>query len=115
MPEYTSLAKWTLIVSWTLTALGFLSTSLNVLCARKVGVDVALVVASLVLATVLIALSTWAIVDEGQGMHDQDVSSSQLVHLAKVSFRPHMCVCDGEDTLTMDVVTPCCRGTLEPC
>ncbi|KAM5457757.1 hypothetical protein McanCB56680_004122 [Microsporum canis] len=83
MPEYTPLAKWTLITSWTLTVLGFLSTALSVFVYRKVGFDVALVIVSFILATILVTLSTWAIVDEGQGMHEQDISTAQLDHMAK--------------------------------
>ncbi|KAM5490921.1 hypothetical protein MaudMau93_002329 [Microsporum audouinii] len=83
MSEYTPLAKWTLITSWTLTVLGFLSIALSVFVYRKVGFDVALVIASFILTTVLVALSTWAIVDEGQGMHEQDISTAQLDHIAK--------------------------------
>lgn len=44
-----------------------------------------LVPLSFLLAAVLIALSTWAIVSEGQGLHQDDISVSQLNRVAKVS------------------------------
>ncbi|KAK9434884.1 integral membrane protein [Metarhizium brunneum] len=83
MSGYTPLAKCTLGISWALTSLGFASTALPVLMLGEFKTDDALVAASFLLSAALVSLSTWAIVDEGQGSHETDMSATQLEHMAK--------------------------------
>ncbi|KAG6354447.1 hypothetical protein INS49_004464 [Diaporthe citri] len=88
MHEFTSLALCTLSVNWTLTFLAFLAVlaicwsrfSFLVIITRP---DDILVLVAFLISTVLVSLSTWAIVDEGQGKHQQDVSASNLETAAK--------------------------------
>lgn len=84
MSGYTSLAKCTLGISWALTSLGFASTTLPVLVLGEFKTDDGLVATSFLLSAALVSLSTWAIVDEGQGSHETDMSATQLEHMAKV-------------------------------
>ncbi|KID78792.1 integral membrane protein, partial [Metarhizium brunneum ARSEF 3297] len=83
MSGYTPLAKCTLGISWALTSLGFASTALPVLVLGEFKTDDGLVAASFLLSAALVSLSTWAIVDEGQGSHETDMSATQLEHMAK--------------------------------
>ncbi|KAI7778024.1 hypothetical protein LA080_002661 [Diaporthe eres] len=88
MHEFTSLAVCTLSVNWTLTFLAFLAVLaicwsrfyFLVIITRP---DDILVLVAFLISAVLVSLSTWAIVDEGQGKHQQDVSASHLEIAAK--------------------------------
>lgn len=88
MHGYSSLAVCTLVVNWTLTLLAFISIAAT--CATrktrgaKAGLDDILICIALAVGTILVALSTWAIVAEGQAEHQQDLSESQLARAAKV-------------------------------
>lgn len=89
MQEYTSLALCTLAVNWTLTLLAFLAVL--AICWFRftflgtiIRPDDILILAAFLISTILVSLSTWAIVDEGQGSHQKDVSASQLETAAKV-------------------------------
>lgn len=93
MPEYTSLALCTLVVNWTLTLLAFLAVL--AICwfrptcwAFITRPDDTLVLLAFLISTVLVSLTTWAIVDEGQAKHQKDVSASQLEIAAKVCLSP---------------------------
>lgn len=93
MHEHTSLAICTLVVNWTLTLLALLIV-LAVCCfkitsrCQKIRLDEILVLVAFIISLVLVSLSTWAIVDEGQGKHQQDVSTSHLEIAAKVCPAP---------------------------
>lgn len=86
--SYTSLAICTLVVNWTLTILALFSMFVIHIFKKRRGmeyrVDDALVCAAFVVGLVFVMLSTWAIIDEGQGEHQQNVSESQLTRAAKV-------------------------------
>lgn len=91
MRTYTSLAICTLVVNWTLTLLAFLSLVVIFAYQQRrshFGLDNTLVLISFVFGTILVALSTWAIVDEGQGQHQQRITDSQLSKAAKVRATP---------------------------
>lgn len=89
MHEYTSLALCTLVVNWTLTFLTFLailafSWFRFIFSNIRTRPDDILILVAFLISTVLVSLSTWAIVDEGQGKHQQDVPASRLETAAKV-------------------------------
>lgn len=50
--------------------------------------DDVLILVSLVVGVVLVSLSTWTILDEGQAEHQENVTQSQLEMAAKVSPGP---------------------------
>lgn len=84
MRLYTSLAICTLSVNWTLVLLASLAIVSICLHKRKrLGADDILISSSFVIGVALVGMQTWAIVDEGQGYHQQDVSESQLAKAAK--------------------------------
>lgn len=91
MRQYTSLAICTLVVNWTLTLLAFISV-ISIFSHRllgrstRVGADDILILVSFLVGTILVSLSTWTILEEGQGEHQQKVSASQLERAAKVSL-----------------------------
>lgn len=88
MHEYTSLAICTLAVNWTLTFLALLTSlaSFWFKCfgLRRLRADDFLVLIAFVISTILVSISTWAIVDEGQGTHQKNISASRLETAAKV-------------------------------
>lgn len=93
MKGYTGLAKCTLGLSWTFTIFALLSCIAGlyrrvVQPLRTSAADI-LVMVSFVLGTVLVAQSTWAIIDEGQGEHQWLVSDSKLSRAAKVHNTRH--------------------------
>lgn len=93
MHEYTSLALCTLVVNWSLTFLAFLAVlaicwfrpTFTALTKKP---DDTLVLLAFLISTVLVSLTTWAIVDEGQGKHQEDVPASRLETAAKVCLSP---------------------------
>lgn len=90
MRALTSLALCTLVVNWTLTLLTFLAVS-TIYSHRLIGLsmpvrpDDILILVSFIVGTALVSLSTWTILDEGQGEHQQNVPGSQLERAAKAS------------------------------
>ena len=83
----TELARQTIIWSWICTGFAFLMTSLNIsarILRKVVGADDILIAIALVIGIVLVCQTTWAIVDEGQAEHQEDLSSSQVTLAAKV-------------------------------
>lgn len=86
MGSYTTLAICTLVVNWALTLLAFISIVLQHTFRPSPGIhlDDVLICIAFTLGIAIVSLSTWAIVDESQGQHQQDVSESQLARAAKV-------------------------------
>lgn len=89
MHEYTSLAVCTLAVNWSLTLLAFLAIVAIcwvglILPSTRPSLDDILAIAAFLISIVLVSLSTWAIVGEGLGEHQRDVSASHLELAAKV-------------------------------
>lgn len=93
MRVYNSLALCTLVVNWSLTLLAFIAV-IVVYCQRLAArsrldePDDILLLVSFVVGIVLVSLSTWGILDEGQANHQANVSGSQLERAAKVSHGP---------------------------
>jgi glucan phosphoethanolaminetransferase (alkaline phosphatase superfamily) len=88
MSSLTSLAKTTIIVSWLLVGLAFISTIaqliwLRVSRRRFSVVDFCLCVA-LVIGSALVSQTTWAMVDEGAGKHQYDIKKGNVAAVAKV-------------------------------
>lgn len=50
---------------------------------KRLGAEDILISMSFVVGVVLVGVQTWAIVDEGQGYHQRDISGSQLAKAAK--------------------------------
>ena len=90
MPQYTGLAVGTLVTSWTLFFLALFAVGTifwKPTSSRSTRTcDDILVLIAFILSTGLIVISTWAIVDEGQGRHQDDVSPTQLELMAKVDL-----------------------------
>lgn len=94
MRVFTSLALCTLIVNWTLTLLAFFAVIVvywhrHRLASRgqlRVRTDDILLTVSFSVGVVLVSLSTWGILDEGQAEHQYNVSDSHLERAAKVSL-----------------------------
>lgn len=90
MRVYNSLALCTLVVNWTLTVIALIAM-MAMHCHRwrassiPVRPEDILLLVSFVMGMVLVSLSTWAILDEGQAEHQDSISKSQLEHAAKVS------------------------------
>ncbi|KAG8164457.1 hypothetical protein KVR01_006375 [Diaporthe batatas] len=90
MRIYTSLALCTLVVNWTLTLIASIAVVV-VYCHRlpagglfvSVRPDDILLLISFIIGLVLVSLSTWGILDEGQAEHQQNVSDSHLERAAK--------------------------------
>lgn len=86
--HYTSLAISTLVVNWGLSFLAFLAVLVilyhSLMIRRGLGLETILIISSFSIGATLVALSTWAIVDEGQGAHQPTLSDSQLARAAKV-------------------------------
>lgn len=82
-------ARTTLICSWLFAALATISIIIQVLSIHQrrahVGIDDCLLFTAYLLSVLLVAQTTWAVVDEGQGMHEADLSHhSQFGVVAKV-------------------------------
>lgn len=92
MQNYTTLAICTLVVNWTLSLLAFISVvstrAFRPAQGNFLPIEEALIYMALVLGVILVSLSTWAIVDEGEGQHQQDILGSQLERAAKVNGCP---------------------------
>lgn len=82
MPNFTLLARNTLILSWFFVAwaLAFTVTLLYQNCA----VPEAFIVAALFVGVLLVSQTTWAIVDEGAGEHQGQLSRKAAAAVAKV-------------------------------
>ncbi|PSR98942.1 integral membrane protein [Coniella lustricola] len=84
MHKFTSLAIVTLTVNWTLTFLAFISVVITYIFRRKGGMlEEVLTYSAFLIGTILVAISSWAIVDEGQGAHQWNLSQSQVAKAAK--------------------------------
>lgn len=87
MKPATNLAYHTLAWSWTVTGLAALAVGFQITSRRithNFGVDDGLVVIAWVVGLILVAQTTWAILDEGQGEHQQTLSAGQVSRAAKV-------------------------------
>jgi hypothetical protein len=90
MAPLTSLAKTSIILSWLMVGLASISIIVQILWLSRfqksrpsVG-DICVWVA-FVVGIVLVAQTTWAIIDEGSGKHQSDVAQQNLAAVAKVS------------------------------
>jgi hypothetical protein len=85
----SNIARTTLICSWLFAALATMSIIIQVLSihARKarIGIDDYLLFTAYLVSVLLVGQTTWAVVDEGQGMHESDLSHhNQFGIVAKV-------------------------------
>lgn len=85
---YSDIARTTLICSWLFTGLATISITIQILSIhhrRMIGIDDYLLFTAYLISVLLVAQTTWAVVDEGQGEHEDDVSNhSQFGIVAKV-------------------------------
>ena len=85
----TKLAYHTLVWSWTVTGLAAIAVIFQTVVGykhRALGHNDSLNILACLVGIALVILSTWAIVDEGQAEHQQNLSSSQVALAAKVSI-----------------------------
>ena len=79
------LGRTTIICSWIFTALAGLGVCAQLVKARSfMKVDDVLILGAFVTALVLVAQTTWAILDEGQGEHVINESRTHLALIARV-------------------------------
>ena len=83
--------KATIVGGWILASfaifmlcMAFMSIHLT---RRDVGAEDCLIVLATVLAILLQAISTWAVIDEGQGRHIQDETWTETWLVAKLGFQ----------------------------
>lgn len=86
----TTVVGWlTIILGWVLTALALLSVVIYIWSKGVNGtphrLDDILLYLSFIISLVLMSLTTWAVVVEGQGRHQSAESRSQFDLVAKVS------------------------------
>jgi hypothetical protein len=89
MYSLTRLARVSIIVSWIAVGLACTSTVVHVVWLfriRKAGPRVPdyCVWLALVVGIVLVAQTTWAMVDEGSGRHQWDIEQQNVAAVAKV-------------------------------
>jgi hypothetical protein len=89
MGSFTSLAKTTIVLSWLSVLLACTSSLAQLVWLRinkrMLSVGDECVCAALVVGILLVAQTTWAIVDEGAGKHQADLSQRNIAAVAKVS------------------------------
>jgi hypothetical protein len=88
MAPVNSLAFTTLVLSWLFVGLACLSVAAiltsTIINSHSIRTSEIFLVASLVVGIVLVAQTTWAIVDEGGGKHQRELSNRRISELAKV-------------------------------
>jgi hypothetical protein len=87
--ETTTVGWLTIVIGWVLTVLALISVALYIWSKTVImrpfwDVDDVLLYLSLFLSVVLMAVTTWAVVAEGQGRHQPAESRSQFELVAKV-------------------------------
>jgi hypothetical protein len=92
MERPTSLAKTTIIISWLMVGVAFLSTTIHVIWIRRIrkdypGVSDICVWLALFFGIILVVQTTWAVVDEGSGKHQWDISQQNIPAVAKVKSK----------------------------
>lgn len=85
----SDIARTTLICSWLFASLATISITIQGLSIHQrrahIGIDDCLLFTAYLVSVLLVAQTTWAVVDEGQGVHEADLShSSQFGIIAKV-------------------------------
>lgn len=85
---YSDIARTTLVCSWLFTGLATISMIAQVLSIhhrKAIDIDDYLLFTAYLVSVLLVAQTTWAVVNEGQGEHEADVSHhSQFGVVAKV-------------------------------
>jgi hypothetical protein len=75
---YSNIARTTLICSWLFAAFSTISIIIQALSIHQrrahTGIDDYLLFTAYLLSVLLVAQTTWAVVDEGQGLHEADLS-----------------------------------------
>lgn len=91
--QNSGIARTTLICSWLFAGLATTSIIIQVLNVRKrsdgggrgFGIDDYLLFTAYLASVLLVAQTTWAVVDQGQGVHESDLSHhSEFGVVAKV-------------------------------
>ncbi|KAH5527066.1 hypothetical protein HBI39_234960 [Parastagonospora nodorum] len=88
MAQLTSLAITTIITSWLVVGLAFLSTIMHLVWLLRIkkgkpdASDICVWLA-LLFGIILVAQTTWAVVDEGSGRHQWDISQQNVFAVAK--------------------------------
>lgn len=92
MTPLTSLANISIILSWLMVGLACISTIVQILWLSRFkksrpGVGDICVWVAFVVGIVLVAQTTWAIIDEGSGKHQSDIAHQNLAAVAKVNCK----------------------------
>lgn len=92
MEPLTPLAKTSITVSWIMVALACVSTSAQLIWLLRInktipGVADICVLLAFVIGILLVAQTTWAMVDEGSAKHQWDISQQNIAAVAKVRGR----------------------------
>ena len=82
------MGRTTIICSWIFTVFAILAMGLmppaRRIQNRKLGLDDYMIIIAFVITLVLVAQTTWAILDEGQGNHVENETRTQLAMVASV-------------------------------
>lgn len=92
-----NIAIITLVCGWVFTALAIFAVFLSWWSRRLREIPLRYgeycLFGALILATVLVGHTSWAIVDEGMGYHQTTLSKNQRAALAKVSLQKYLPQC----------------------
>ncbi|MCJ1295696.1 hypothetical protein MMC34_007260 [Xylographa carneopallida] len=84
--QESNIGAVTIICGWVLSGLATIAVSLMIwarrLCLVRLGADDYILITAYIMTIVLVAQTTWAIIDEGQGQHVADVPRTQLALIA---------------------------------
>lgn len=89
----STIGNTTLICSWLFTALATVSIAIQALHIREMeGADISdyFILATFFISIFLVVQTTWAMLDEGQYVHESDLVTQQFAVAAKVSS--HSCI-----------------------
>jgi hypothetical protein len=96
MSQHSHLGHSTIIVSWVATSLAFASlgvtTGSNVLSGRSFALADWLIYIAFLIGVLLVAQNTWAIINEGQASHQNDLTNSRTDVLARVCLGLSSCL-----------------------
>jgi hypothetical protein len=84
----STIGNTTLICSWLFTALAMVSIAIQALHIReRKGADASdfFIFAAFFVSIFLVVQTTWAVLDEGQGVHQSNLETQQFAVVAKVS------------------------------
>lgn len=89
MASLSHLGLTTIVVTWILTCLAFISTIANayrlVFIAKKLAIDDYLNFLAFLIGLLLVVQTTWAVVAEGEGNRQSDLTDHHVTLIVKAS------------------------------